>query len=49
MIEFKLTPEQHLIKKTTREFSRKHILPGVIERDEKSIFPNNEIKLIYIN
>ena len=46
MIEFKLTPEQHLIKKTTREFSRKHILPGVIERDEKSIFPNNEIKLM---
>ena len=46
MIEFELTPEQHLIKKTTREFSQKHILPGVIERDEKSIFPKNEIKLM---
>ena len=39
MIEFELTPEQHLIKKTTREFSQKHILPGVIERDENQSFP----------
>jgi alkylation response protein AidB-like acyl-CoA dehydrogenase len=46
MIDFSLTSEQLLIKKTTHDFAQKHILPGVLERDEKSIFPKNQIKLM---
>ena len=39
MINLELSPEQDLIKKTAKEFAQKHLSPGVIERDEKSIFP----------
>ena len=46
MINFNLSSEQNLIKETTRKFAMEHILPGAIERDEKSIFPKNQIKLM---
>ena len=46
MIQFILSNEQELIKETTRKFAEKHILPGVIQRDEKGIFPKNQIKLM---
>ena len=44
MIDFTLSPEQELIKDTARDFATKHLLPGVIERDEKQKFPHDEIK-----
>ena len=46
MIEFSLTTEQELIQKISREFSQEHLLPGVIERDEKAIFPNEQVKIM---
>ena len=36
MIDFTLTTEQELIRETARDFAEKHLLPGVIERDEAS-------------
>ena len=46
MIDFSLTSEQELIQKTAREFAQDHLAPGVIERDEKAIFPKQQIKLM---
>ena len=39
MIDFNLTQEQELIKKTARDFSKTQLLPGVIDRDDKAEFP----------
>ena len=44
MIDFTLSPEQELIKDTAKDFATKHLLPGVMERDEKQKFPHDEIK-----
>ena len=44
MIDFNLSPEQELIQETARDFANTQLLPGVIERDENQIFPNDEIK-----
>ena len=44
MIDLTLSPEQELIKDTARDFATKHLLPGVMERDEKQKFPHDEIK-----
>ena len=44
MIDLTLSPEQELIKDTAKDFATKHLLPGVIERDEKQKFPHDEIK-----
>ena len=44
MIDFTLTTEQELIRETARDFAEKHLLPGVIERDEASEFPKDQIK-----
>jgi alkylation response protein AidB-like acyl-CoA dehydrogenase len=46
MINFSLTEEQLLVQETARNFARTHLLPGVIERDEKSLFPKEQIKLM---
>ena len=46
MIDFNLTQEQELIKKTARDFSKTHLLPGVIERDDKAEFPREQIKMM---
>ncbi|MDP6685217.1 MAG: acyl-CoA dehydrogenase [Candidatus Marinimicrobia bacterium] len=43
-LNFNLTEEQELVQKTAREFAEVHLEPGVIERDEKSITPIQEIK-----
>ena len=42
-MNFILDNQQELIKKTAREFANDILRPGVIERDEKSLFPKNEI------
>jgi len=45
-MNFDLTDEQQLIKKTAREFAETHLDPGVIERDDKAEFPAEQIKLM---
>ena len=46
MIEFTLTNEQELIRNTAREFAQELLAPGVIERDDKAIFPAEQIKIM---
>jgi len=43
-LNFNLTEEQILLKKTAKDFAEVHLEPGVIQRDDKSITPINEIK-----
>ena len=43
-LNFNLTEEQELLKKTAKDFAEVHLEPGVIERDDKSITPVNDIK-----
>ncbi|MBT7357303.1 MAG: acyl-CoA dehydrogenase, partial [Candidatus Marinimicrobia bacterium] len=45
-MDFSLTEEQALVQKTAREFAIEHLAPGVIERDEKEIFPTEQIKMM---
>ena len=42
-MDFKLTEEQLMIQKAARDFARTECLPGVIERDEKQIFPREQV------
>lgn len=42
-MNFKLTEEQEMIKQAARDFAINECLPGVIERDEKQIFPREQI------
>ena len=44
MIDLTLSTEQELIKETAKGFAEKHLLPGVISRDENSEFPREQIK-----
>lgn len=43
-MDFKLTEEHLMIQKAARDFAQAELLPGVIERDEKQIFPAEQIK-----
>ena len=45
-MDFSYTEEQQLIQKTAREFAKKHLEPGVIERDEKAEFPREQLKML---
>ena len=45
-MDFRLTEEQELIKKTAREFAIKHLEPGVIERDDLAKPPYEQIKMM---
>ena len=45
-MDFNLTEEQLLIRKTARDFANDHLRPGVIDRDEKSEFPLDQIKMM---
>lgn len=45
-MDFKLTEEQELIKKTAREFAIEHLEPGVIERDDKMEPPYEQVKMM---
>lgn len=42
-MDFQLTEEQLMIQKAARDFARTECLPGVIERDEKQIFPSEQV------
>lgn len=41
---FELTEEQQAVRDAARDFAQNVLKPGVIERDEKQIFPAEEIK-----
>ncbi|MXN90983.1 acyl-CoA dehydrogenase [Flavobacterium sp. Sd200] len=43
-MDFKLTEEHLMIQQAARDFAQAELLPGVIERDEKQIFPAEQIK-----
>ena len=43
-MDFNLTEEQLMVQKAARDFAQNELLSGVIERDDKQIFPADEIK-----
>lgn len=43
-MDFKLTEEQEMIRQAARDFAQTELKPGVIERDEKELFPKEEVK-----
>ncbi|WP_457616052.1 acyl-CoA dehydrogenase [Lutibacter sp.] len=43
-MDFNLTEEQIMIRDAARDFAQTELLPGVIERDEKQLFPSEQIK-----
>jgi alkylation response protein AidB-like acyl-CoA dehydrogenase len=45
-MQFQLTEEQLMIQKAAREFAQNECKPGVIERDEKQIFPASQVKMM---
>jgi alkylation response protein AidB-like acyl-CoA dehydrogenase len=45
-MNFDLTEEQEYVRQAARDFARTELLPGVIERDEKQIFPAEQVKKI---
>ncbi len=42
-MQFQLTEEQVMIRDAARDFARNVCLPGVIERDEKQLFPQEQV------
>ena len=42
-MNFELTQEQKLLRKTAREFARSELLPGAIKRDEEKEWPQEAI------
>ena len=43
-MDFSLTEEHLMIRDAARDFAQAELLPGVIERDEKQVFPNELVK-----
>ncbi|HHL53148.1 MAG TPA: acyl-CoA dehydrogenase [Flammeovirgaceae bacterium] len=43
-MDFQFTEEQLAVKEAAREFAEMELLPGVIERDEKELFPAEQVK-----
>ncbi len=43
-MDFDLTPEQEMVKKTAKDFADNEIMPGARERDRQEIFPWNIIR-----
>lgn len=43
-MDFNLTEEQIMIQQAARDFAQSELLPGVIERDEYSKFPTEQVK-----
>src|SRR5215510_1698824 len=42
-MHFQLTEEQLMIQKAAKDFAENECKPGVIERDEKQVFPKNQV------
>lgn len=45
-MDFKLTEEQLMIQQAAKDFAQTELLPGVIERDEHSKFPAEQVKMM---
>ncbi|MFC4872264.1 acyl-CoA dehydrogenase family protein [Negadavirga shengliensis] len=45
-MNFQLSEEQTAARDAARDFARNHLLPGVIERDDKASFPKEQVKLM---
>lgn len=45
-VDFDYSEEQLLVQKTSREFAQERLEPDVVERDEKMIFPAEQVKLM---
>ena len=45
-MEFSLNEEQILIQKTAREFALNELLEGAVERDQKKIWPKDQISML---
>ncbi|MBA9074806.1 alkylation response protein AidB-like acyl-CoA dehydrogenase [Flavobacterium gossypii] len=45
-MDFKLTEEHLMIQQAARDFAQAELLPGVIERDEHSKFPTEQVKMM---
>lgn len=43
-MNFELTEEHLAVRQAAREFAQTELMPGVIERDEKQIFPKEQVK-----
>ncbi len=43
-MNFSLNEEQLMVQQAARDFAQNELLPGVIERDEKGIFPAEQVK-----
>lgn len=43
-MNFEFTEEQLMIRDAAREFAQRELLPGVIERDEKAMYPTDQVK-----
>jgi len=43
MIDFNLSEEQELLKKTAKDFAKNELLEGVVNRDENKIWPKEQI------
>ena len=43
-MNFELTEEHLAVQQAAREFAQSELLPGVIERDEKQIFPEEQVQ-----
>ena len=43
-MDFQLNEEQLAVREAARDFAQQELLPGVIERDSKMIFPTEQIK-----
>jgi alkylation response protein AidB-like acyl-CoA dehydrogenase len=46
IMDFKLTEEHLMIQQAARDFAQAELLPGVIERDEHSKFPTEQVKMM---
>lgn len=45
-MDFNLTEEHLMIQQAARDFAQAELLPGVIERDEHSKFPHEQVKMM---
>jgi alkylation response protein AidB-like acyl-CoA dehydrogenase len=43
---FELTEEHKMIRQAARDFAQKELKPGVIERDNKQLFPTEQVKML---
>jgi alkylation response protein AidB-like acyl-CoA dehydrogenase len=45
-MNFELTEEQIAVKEAARDFAQQELLPGVIERDSKMIYPKDQVRMM---